>query len=59
MDDSPLDIGQVPSLKIHVVGQEVKQRVKEDQFPEYGRLQAFMQITRGKAGGLGDNDDPD
>ncbi|KAL8721571.1 MAG: hypothetical protein Q9225_001779 [Loekoesia sp. 1 TL-2023] len=59
MDDSSLDIGQVPSLKIHVVGQEVKQRVKEDQFPEYGRLQVFKQITRGKAGGLGDNEDPD
>ncbi|KAI4171467.1 MAG: hypothetical protein LQ343_004205 [Gyalolechia ehrenbergii] len=59
LDDSPLDVGQVPSLKIHVVGQEVKQTVREDQFPEYGPLKVFRQVTRGKDGGLGDNDDAD
>lgn len=58
-DDSPLDIGQVPSLKIHVVGQEVVPRVKEDQFPRYGRMQVYREVTAGKAGGLGEDDDTD
>lgn len=58
-DDSPLDIGQVPNLKIHVVGQQVKQMAAEDQFPEYGQMQVYKAITAGKAGGLGDDDDPD
>ncbi|KAL8919178.1 MAG: hypothetical protein Q9208_006938 [Pyrenodesmia sp. 3 TL-2023] len=58
-DESPLDIGQVPNLKIHVVGQEVKQTAAEDQFPEYGQMQVYKAITAGKAGGLGDDDDPD
>ncbi|KAL8944234.1 MAG: hypothetical protein Q9211_000664 [Gyalolechia sp. 1 TL-2023] len=57
LDDSPLDVGQVPSLKIHIVGQEVKQTARADQFPEYGPLKVFRQVTRGKYGGLGDNDD--
>ncbi|KAL9031397.1 MAG: hypothetical protein Q9196_000581 [Gyalolechia fulgens] len=57
LDDSPLDVGQVPSLKIHTVGQEVKQTARADQFPEYGPLKVFRQVTRGKNGGLGDNDD--
>ncbi|KAL8938305.1 MAG: hypothetical protein Q9216_003967 [Gyalolechia sp. 2 TL-2023] len=59
LDDSPLDVGRVPSLKIHVAGQEVRQTAGEDQFPEYGPLEVFRQITRGKAGGLGDSDDAD
>ena len=58
-DDMPIDIGQVPSLKIHVVGQSVKQRVAEDQFPEYGPLQVYREITVGKAGGLGEDDNTD
>lgn len=58
-DDTPLDVGEVPSLKIHVVGQEVKQMAAEDQFPEYGQTQVYRQITAGKAGGLKDDDSPD
>ncbi|KAI4122475.1 MAG: hypothetical protein LQ338_005800 [Usnochroma carphineum] len=57
-DDSPLDISLVPSLKIHVVGQEVKPRATEDQFPEYGQMQVYKEVTNGKAGGLGNGDDP-
>ena len=56
VDDSPLDVGEVPSLKIHVVGQEVRQREADDEFPEYGRFQVYRGITSGKAGGLGDHD---
>ncbi|KAL8870337.1 MAG: hypothetical protein Q9174_003596, partial [Haloplaca sp. 1 TL-2023] len=56
VDDSPLDVGEVPSLKIHVVGQEVRQREADDEFPEYGRFQVYRAITSGKAGGLGDDD---
>ncbi|KAL8730770.1 MAG: hypothetical protein Q9166_003840 [cf. Caloplaca sp. 2 TL-2023] len=55
-DDVPLDVGKVPSLKIHVVAQEVKPRVSEDEFPEYGRLVVYRQVTEGKAGGLQDGD---
>ncbi|KAL9595867.1 MAG: hypothetical protein Q9219_006172 [cf. Caloplaca sp. 3 TL-2023] len=56
IDDSALDISQVPSLRIHVVGQEVKQRAEEDQFPEYGPLRVFRQVTKGKVGGLEDDE---
>lgn len=56
-DDAPLDISKVPSLKIHVVGQEVKPRVSEDEFPEYGHLAVYREVTKGKAGGLQDGDD--
>ncbi|KAL8958388.1 MAG: hypothetical protein Q9193_004543 [Seirophora villosa] len=58
-DDSPLDIGRVSSLKIHVVGQAVKARATEEAFPEYGEMQTYKEITAGKAGGLGVNDVPD
>ncbi|KAI4091021.1 MAG: hypothetical protein LQ344_004402 [Seirophora lacunosa] len=58
-DDSPLDIGRVSSLKIHVVGQAVKARVTEEAFPEYGEMQTYKEITAGKAGGLGVNDVPE
>ncbi|KAL8909379.1 MAG: hypothetical protein Q9207_000214 [Kuettlingeria erythrocarpa] len=58
-DDTSLDVGEVPSLNIHVVGQEVKQRVAEDQFPEYGQTQVYKLITAGKAGGLKEDEDPD
>lgn len=56
VDDSPLVIDQVLSIKIHVVGQEVQPRVAEDEFPQYGPLVVYREITRGKAGGLGDDD---
>ncbi|KAL8681644.1 MAG: hypothetical protein Q9186_002241 [Xanthomendoza sp. 1 TL-2023] len=55
--DAPLDVSKVPSLKIHVVGQEVKPRVSDDEFPEYGHLVAYRDVTKGKAGGLQDGDD--
>ncbi|KAL8651556.1 MAG: hypothetical protein Q9210_003187 [Variospora velana] len=58
-DDSPLDIGRVSSLKVHVVGQAVKARATDDEFPEYGPMQVYKEITVGKAGGLGVDDDPD
>ncbi|KAL8988921.1 MAG: hypothetical protein Q9177_002084 [Variospora cf. flavescens] len=58
-DDSPLDIGQVSSLKVHVVGQAVKARATDDEFPEYGQMQVYKEITAGKVGGLGVDDDPD
>ncbi|KAI4220330.1 MAG: hypothetical protein L6R36_007696 [Xanthoria steineri] len=56
-DDVPLDIGEVPSLKVHVVGQQVKPRVREDEFPEYGKAQVYREVTSGKAGGLQEEDD--
>ncbi|KAL9609507.1 MAG: hypothetical protein Q9167_005724 [Letrouitia subvulpina] len=56
MDDSPLDVSEVPSLKIYVVGQRVKPRVAEDAFPEYEKLVAYRSVTRGKAGALADGD---
>lgn len=56
-DDSALNIGQVPSLRIHVVGQEVRQTVVEDQFPVYGQMQVYREITAGKMGGLGLSDE--
>ncbi|KAL8862767.1 MAG: hypothetical protein Q9178_000709 [Gyalolechia marmorata] len=55
-NDDPLDISKVPSLKIHVVGQEVKPRIFEDEFPEYGDVQIYTEVTDGKAGGLQDGD---
>ena len=55
-NDDPLDVSTVPSLKIHVVGQEVKPRVSEDEFPEYGDVQVYTEVTDGKAGGLQDGD---
>ncbi|KAL8693817.1 MAG: hypothetical protein Q9218_001417 [Villophora microphyllina] len=58
-NDSPLNISTVPSLKIHVVAQAVKPRVANDEFPEYGRLVVYREITQGKAGGIGEADDVD
>ncbi|KAL9037630.1 MAG: hypothetical protein Q9214_005619, partial [Letrouitia sp. 1 TL-2023] len=56
MDDSPLNVSEVPSLKIYVVGQRVKPRAADDAFPEYEKLVAYRSVTRGKAGGLADAD---
>ncbi|KAI4105868.1 MAG: hypothetical protein L6R37_002514 [Teloschistes peruensis] len=58
-DDSPLNLSAVPSLKIHVVAQVVKPRVAEDEFPEYGQLVVYKEITQGKDGGVGSDDDVD
>lgn len=56
MDDSPLDVSEVPSLKIYVVGQRVRPRAADDAFPKYEKLVAYRSVTRGKAGGLADAD---
>ncbi|KAL9589590.1 MAG: hypothetical protein Q9203_001629 [Teloschistes exilis] len=58
-DDSPLNLSAVPSLKIHVVAQVVKPRAAEDEFPEYGQLVVYKEITQGKDGGVGSDDDVD
>ncbi|KAL8850441.1 MAG: hypothetical protein Q9221_004583 [Calogaya cf. arnoldii] len=56
-NDAPLDISKVPSLKVHVVGQEMRPRVLEDEFPEYGKAQVYKEVTNDKAGGLQNGDD--
>ncbi|KAL8837072.1 MAG: hypothetical protein Q9176_005941 [Flavoplaca citrina] len=56
-DDAPMDVGKLPSLKIHVVGQDIKPRVLADEFPEYGTARVYKEVTNGKAGGLQDEDD--
>ena len=56
-DDAPMDVGKLPSLKIHVVGQDIKPRVLADEFPEYGTARVYKEATIGKAGGLQDGDD--
>ncbi|KAL8663936.1 MAG: hypothetical protein Q9202_003485 [Teloschistes flavicans] len=58
-DDSSLNVSAVSSLKIHVVAQEVKPRVAEDEFPEYGHLVVYREITQGKDGGVGADDNID
>ncbi|KAL8670721.1 MAG: hypothetical protein Q9168_004748 [Polycauliona sp. 1 TL-2023] len=58
-DDTPIDITKVPSLKIHVVGQDMKPRVLDDEFPEYGTARVYREVTVGKAGGLQEGDDVD
>ena len=58
-DDAPLDVGKVPSLKIHVVGQEMEPRVLADEFPKYGNARVYKEVTNGKAGGLQDGDEVD
>ncbi|KAL8776949.1 MAG: hypothetical protein Q9213_008074 [Squamulea squamosa] len=56
-EDVPLDITKVPSLKIHVVSQEVKPRVSDDEFPKYGHVQVYREVTEGKTGGLQEGED--
>lgn len=56
MDDSPLDVSGVSSLKIYVVGQRVVPRAADEAFPKYEKLVAYRSVTRGKAGGLADTD---
>ncbi|KAI4271546.1 MAG: hypothetical protein LQ337_005945 [Flavoplaca oasis] len=56
-DDAPIEIGKLPSLKIHVVGQDIKPRVSADEFPEYGTARVYKEVTNGKAGGLQNGDD--
>lgn len=51
-----MDIGNVPSLKLYVAGQEVRQRGGADEFPVYGPLVAYRDVTRGKQGCLGEED---
>lgn len=57
-DNRPVDIGKVTSLKLYVAGQEVHQWDGRtlDKLPIYGPLVAYRDITKGKAGALGDDD---
>ena len=56
IDDAPLDIAQYPSLQLYVAGQRVIPRGTEDSFPKYGNMTAYRSVTRGKLGGLRDED---
>lgn len=57
-DNRPIDAAGLTSLKLYVAGQEVSQwdGRHSDKLPVYGRLIAYREITRGKAGGLRDED---
>lgn len=57
-DDKPVDIEAIPSLKLYVAGQKVRQNDgwQEDRFPKYDPLVAYREVTSGKAGGLRDED---
>ena len=55
-DDSVIDVEKVESLKVYVVGQEVRQTAGDENFPIYGPLVPYRDITREKTGGLKDGD---
>ncbi len=54
-DDSVIENEEVESLRLYVVGQRVTQG-GPDQFPTYGPLLSYREVTKGKAGGLGQGD---
>lgn len=58
-DDSAVDVKEVPSLQVHVVGQEVHpaKDPKKD-FPIFGEMVAYDSVTAGKAGGVSATKDP-
>lgn len=58
LKNRPVETEKVTSLKLYVAGQEVYQwDVKtRDKLPLYGKLIAYREITKGKAGALGDDD---
>lgn len=56
-DDQPIETGDVKGLKVHVVGQTVRQATRGDEFPVYGELFVFGDVTRGRVGGLGDGEE--
>ena len=51
-----METTDVKGLKVHVVGQKVQQAVKQDDFPRYGKLRVYDEVTMGKVGELGDED---
>ncbi|MCJ1262196.1 hypothetical protein MMC22_002066 [Lobaria immixta] len=55
-DGSVLDVGEVPSLRLYVAGQTVRQCARADEFPVYGPLVAYRSVTSGKQGCLGEED---
>ena len=56
VDDAAVPIEDVPSLRVYVVGQQVEPRVGDDEFPAYGELIAYRDVTRGRPGALEDDD---
>jgi len=52
-DDSAVDVKALPSLQVHVVGQEVTAAAGPSEFPGFGEMVAYMEVTRGKVGGVG------
>lgn len=48
----------MPGLKLYVAGQTVEQPLsgEEDRFPIYGPIVAYREVTRGKPGGLADDE---
>jgi tyrosinase len=57
-DGHPIDVERVPSLKLYVAGQDVHQwgAGSPDKLPVFDPLIGYRNITRGKAGGLPDED---
>ncbi|MCJ1464037.1 hypothetical protein MMC07_002647 [Pseudocyphellaria aurata] len=55
-DGCVIDLGDVPSLRLYVAEQEVRQRAGADEFPVYGPPVAYRSVTKGKQGGLGEED---
>lgn len=51
-DDSVVNINGLRGLRVHVVGQEVAEAKSKSEFPLFGELVAFDDVTRGKAGGV-------
>lgn len=56
LDGSVVDAENVPSLRLYVAGQQVRQCDRADEFPVYGPVIAYRSITRGKGGCLGEED---
>ena len=56
INDAAVAVENIPSLRMYVVGQQVEPRINDDEFPAYGELVAYRDITRGKPGALEDND---
>lgn len=57
-DNQAIDVERVPSLKLYVAGQKVHQWGwgTSDRLPVYEPLIAYRSVTKGKAGGLRDED---
>jgi len=56
-DDKPLTTRDIKGLKVFVVGQEVTQAERADQFPGYGELVVYGDVTRGMIGGLAEGEE--